>query len=426
GIAGESAAEPPDTLANAVRAIEGRLFESALDGLATAARDHPAEPLVPLWRARLRLAGNRREGLDEALREATRAARLAALRDDGGPLERAAWMLATRVAHALGEEAAALEYLGEAMSGSLAAADWLEIACRHEEMGHPHRALAALEEAFYLDASTFVAAAGEPAFASLQPDLEGMTADLVARLKLHVENLLVSERALPGHEGETPAPESDGVPSSGSEVLALLARGRASAQRQLARLTTWAGSLASEARRHEALRRALEAFPLEPPSAPPMGGLAAVVLPLWPGYRRRLAAFEEAVAGQVARRRALVAEERGRRAALISGVAAFIAAVERFEQAVLADPLFAPTGPPAEAREGDLIVYPPLHDTAHERPVDRELLPDILSAFAPAKAGLGAGARLHRLEALKDEKGVTGQGASRVGVYFALPEAAAS
>ncbi|MFP4283880.1 MAG: hypothetical protein ACLFU2_14760, partial [Opitutales bacterium] len=117
---------------------------------------------------------------------------------------------------------------------------------------------------------------------------------------------------------------------------------------------------------------------------------------------------------------------RGRRAALISGVAAFIAAVERFEQAVLADPLFAPTGPPAEAREGDLIVYPPLHDTAHERPVDRELLPDILSAFAPAKAGLGAGARLHRLEALKDEKGVTGQGASRVGVYFALPEAAAS
>lgn len=416
--AAASADEPTHPeLSRAEQAIRGRLFPAALNCLQNAITADATDPLACYWSARLRLAGNRRADLNQAIAEAARAARLEALRSPGSPFERKAWMLAVRAAIALGDEASAMEYLGEGMSGPLSAADWLEVARRHVEMHRSDRALAALEEAFYLDASTLATARNDPRLGSLADDLLRLEQDLRERLRFQVSPLIESEMSIlqrlagEGDRLTELAQVRTSIPAE-EDVENLVDMGQKSARRQVGLLNDWAADLASKARHYEQQKTRIDLFPSDR-EAPQASGFEDWLCQWWPPYARRWDSLQRTWQAQQDERKELEAQCRTIASQLRDDLREFLQSVERFETAALADPLFAPVSEGKDAAPGELILHPSPGESHGEPATDREIIPDLLIPFAPARYSGGEGCRLFRLEPHND-----GLGASRAGVYF--------
>ncbi len=414
---GSSAMQPH--LARAMKALEGRLFDAAIDCLRQAQVADATDAIPCYWSARLRLATNRSDELNEALVEATRGARLARLAETDSDLERASWMLAVRAATALGEEAAAMEYLSEAMTGTLSATDWLEVARRHADTRRYDRTLAALEEAFYLDASTLSQAGSAPEFALLAHDLGRLEQDLRERLRFQIRPLLESEAVILAHNTPDDAEQSRSAHehaqtavSADQEIAALVEIGQRSAVRQVELLNGWAAQLVADAHRHQALKSSLEQFP-PADQEPALTGFGAWLHHWWAPYRHQWDLLVDTFRSQMQTRHTLAERTAAMERTLRDQVAVFLQTVEQFERAALADPLLAPACRRSDATESDLIIFPSTDADPVELERDSEIVPDLLIPYTPAKVAAEPGARLYRLEAHLDTLA-----GSRAGVYF--------
>lgn len=404
----------------AVKAIEARLLQTAIDALELASRRHVTSPVIPYWSARLRLSMNSKEAATKAVVEASRAARLTGIEAAPEGLARASWMLASRAAFMTGDGNAALAYLREAMKGPHTAADWIEVARRNAEMQHTHRALASFEEAFRLDVSTFMEAQTYPEFSFIEEELRHLNHELRSRSLTAAKAILKAEVALQEHfrkafdstaESALNPPETATFEEAAS-LLEIIQCGQHSFARQLKALSAWASILKKDANQHADILKQLERLPRRKPRPPRVDGWDALLLQLWPPYRRQWDKVEAAAVYQERLRLQLTEESERLSRIMPTRVGHFLEAVAHFEETVSRESPFTVFQSSSTASEGNLVVAT---ESEEKWAIDTKAAPPVVESYAPETPPIHPRQMLFRL--LREPS--SGQFvASRSGVYF--------
>jgi hypothetical protein len=420
--------EPPEkdsqsNAAMAIKAMDARLLITAIDCLKNASHEHAASSIFPYWSARIRLATNAREQTTKALIEATRSARLSLLEEASEEFTFAAWMLASKAAWLSNDEEAANAYLGEAIKETLNATRLIEVARRQVEIKRHEDAMATLEEAALLDPSIYIESVSSSEFEVLHDRITSLNTTLRERHRVNAAAIIAHEKALIGHlhSHKTPplntrAQDCSDIPTlSGSDFRQIIEHGKQSAQRQLDLLSSWALALTEKAQRHISVLRQLQRIPEKPPERPKTAGWNALLLRVWPPFKRQHEALLLVIEEQEKKRALLLSEDQRLSEDLTTNVEALLQSVSKFESIILKDPLFASIKDLSEASDGDLILYPNNHDMHQKVALDSESLPKLLRSYAPSLNPPEDQPQLCRIERNQIDGNLA---ASRAGVYF--------
>ena len=360
--AGKLATSADESRQQAARAIEARLFEAARHTLKQAATFDATSAVTCHWRARLFAASNRREDLSNALREATRSARLANMNEPGSLFETSGWHLAAYIAARLGDHGAVREYLEEMLRhdhGDIPLA--LNTAALLLRINENAAALQHLEGAYTRDPEALEHALAMPALAPLRPQLDQLHAKRKTAIREALGRLFQSEDYLITH-----SPLEDLEARRNQQVEAgqrcrdlaslhiLEDELRTTAVRQIEHLGIWAEHLCARHIELSTLRRQHTALSdtLEVPPRSPWDGPLEFFWPTARHLRRALdTAREETRALRLAAGEKLTAETD----AFLASLNAFLRAVEHCEAAIAEAPmLYSRRADAEEPKAGEL------------------------------------------------------------------------
>lgn len=280
-------------------AIRARLLELAQEALQRAVANDATSALTAYWLARLNLARNIGASLENGLREATRAARLARLQKPGSPLEIASWRLAARICAIRGDQVGFREYLENS-----AAIEPPTIELQLETLRLYHRAglsrdgVPLLEQLYARDRDLAALLSEDPDLTAYHLHLQGLRDRQESHLRDIIRELAKNEAdvcQLRGvHPPLPPSTESDDIHADPLELLERV--GRQHAAFQLGLFNAWAIDLIETTRalheltlEHRIFAKASRAMPLR-------GDLDGLVERLWPRLRQRYKALRQALA----------------------------------------------------------------------------------------------------------------------------------
>jgi hypothetical protein len=403
----------------AALAIRARLPEVALEALERAVAHEATSAISHYWIARLLASRNLNRSLEDGLRAATRAIRLARLRGDDPVLELAAARLAARLCALMGDRVGMEAHFATAAPLEPSHEDLqLDKLQLYQRAGFPAAAREQLEILYSADRRIADRLLDDPEGVPFRAHLQILHEREEARLRHLLKSVWEAERALADARQLPLKPLPMAPPDPADEVLDWLgAKLRQSLDSQLQALNAWGVELIEAARDLRDLRQDLRTLAGANRTMPARGELDALLERLWPRLRARYRALGSALAETDRLTRELAGEEAATRDLLAAETERFAAFALAFESLLGRHPELLP-GPaeeaPASLRDLALLGPEPSAEPSGELRRHDALWPADLAEALEEIPSPVAEVGLYRLERSPHGAPL----ASRMGVYF--------
>ena len=404
-----------ETRRQAATAIRARLYEVALETLKRATEFDATSAITAYWMARVRLAQNTQTSLVDALRDANRAARIAALQGVKTTIEIASWRLAARICAMMGDLAGMQDHLKSAAARE---PDQLDLKIENlrllHRIGQREESLRILESLYANDRTAFRAVSEDPELGLFHTHLQNLRTRRESALRSVFEDIAAGEARLREARQKPAATPLESWDEDTTDSLEELEKGtNQSVETQLTLLNQWGTELIAATRRVHELQARRASILEASREIPERSDYDFLLEKIWPRIRRRFDSLEGALEQTEQLEKNLEVAEKEATRQLREEATQFTRHAEAFEQLLVRHAHLLRE--PDSHHQSLLCGLTVLKSGAQEIPSYAALLPEDLceiidfppAATAPAQA-------LYRLE--RDRHGR--EGASRVGVYF--------